>query len=88
MVMYDNSVHALQDLVQSGSIHGGACRITKLSQNVSLLENGIEYCIVEVTCDNGEQYGIQAYGKEAIELHKEALKHDQPSSKKEVVLVS
>jgi hypothetical protein len=44
---------------------------------VSHLENGIEYCLVEVTCDNGEQYGIQAFGREAGQLHEEALKRIQ-----------
>jgi hypothetical protein len=39
------------------------------------LSNGIEYCLIEITCDDGIQYGIQACGDEAIELHKEALKH-------------
>ena len=37
--------------------------------------NGIEYCAVEITCDDATQYGIQAYGEEAIELHEEALRH-------------
>jgi hypothetical protein len=37
--------------------------------------NGIEYCAIEITCDDGTQYGIQAHGEEAIELHKEALRH-------------
>jgi hypothetical protein len=41
------------------------------------LENGIGYCFVEVTCDGGEQYGIQAFGDEAVELRKEALKLNQ-----------
>jgi hypothetical protein len=50
-----------------------ACRISKLSHSESRLENGIEYCLVEVTCDDGQQYGIQAFGEEAVELHHEAL---------------
>ena len=54
-----------------------ACRITKLSHSESRLENGIEYCLVEVTCDNGEQYGIQAFGGEAVQLHQEALRQSQ-----------
>jgi hypothetical protein len=37
-------------------------------------DNGIEYCAIEITCDDGTQYGIQAHGEEAIELHKEALR--------------
>jgi hypothetical protein len=34
------------------------------------MKNGIEYFFVEVTCDDSTQYGIQAYGEEAIELYK------------------
>jgi hypothetical protein len=39
------------------------------------MTNGIEYCAVEITCDDATQYGIQAYGEEAVELHKEAFRH-------------
>jgi hypothetical protein len=38
------------------------------------MTDGIEYYAVEVTCKDSTQYGIQAYGQEAIELHKEALR--------------
>ncbi len=31
---------------------------------------GIEYCSVEVTPDNGSQYGIEAYEDEAMDLYK------------------
>jgi hypothetical protein len=87
---YPNSITALQQLLFSGSpltstnaeeeesgssnkknIH---CHITKKSQNISHMRNGIEYCSVEVTCENGSQYGIQAYGDEAIDLYKEIHK--------------
>jgi hypothetical protein len=27
------------------------------------MRNGLEYCFIEVTCDNGAQYGIQPYGE-------------------------
>ena len=50
------------------------CHITKKSQNISYMRNGVEYCTVEVTCDDGSQYGIQAYGDEAIDLYKEIHK--------------
>jgi hypothetical protein len=33
--------------------------------------NGVEYYFVEVTCNDGIQYGIQAYGDEARALYKE-----------------
>jgi hypothetical protein len=37
------------------------CHITKKkSQNIIHMRNGIEYCSVEVTCEKGSQYGIQA----------------------------
>jgi hypothetical protein len=35
------------------------------------MRNGIEYCFVEVTCSDGTQYGLQAYGEEANQLYKE-----------------
>jgi hypothetical protein len=35
------------------------------------MRNGLEYCFIEVTCDDGTQYGIQTYGEEAKELYKE-----------------
>jgi hypothetical protein len=82
---YQDSVHALTELVplESNESSGRFCHITKLSDSVSHLTNGIEYCLVEVTCDGGEQYGIQAFGKEAEQLHKEALKRSQVLRKEE-----
>jgi hypothetical protein len=83
---YINSIAALQQLLFSGpspldakeeeddskkNVH---CHITKKSQNISYMRNGIEYCSVEVTCDNGSQYRIQAYGDEAVDLYKEIYK--------------
>lgn len=69
MALYDSSVQALQRLLTSGT-----CSITKIPQGIPHMINGIEYCAIEITCDNGTQYGIQAHGEEAIELHKEALR--------------
>jgi hypothetical protein len=37
-------------------------------------KNGIQYFFVEVTCSDGTQYGLQAYGEEANELYKEAYR--------------
>jgi hypothetical protein len=50
------------------------CHVSKKSQNISHMRNGIEYYSVEVTCEDGSQYGIQAYGEEAIDLYKEIHK--------------
>ena len=85
---YANSITALQQLLFSGLLtptsaeeeESGSdkrnirCHITKKSQNISYMRNGVEYCSVEVTCDDGSQYGIQAYGDEAIDLYKEIHK--------------
>jgi hypothetical protein len=48
------------------------CYITKRPQRISYTQDGIEYCFVEITCSDGVQYGIQAFGDEAIALYIEA----------------
>jgi hypothetical protein len=70
-VAYNNSTDALKQLVLL-RLYGGS--ITRSSGVVSVLTNGIPYFFVEVTCQDGSQYGIPAYGEEAIELHKEVMK--------------
>jgi hypothetical protein len=62
---YGGSIEALDELLKS-------CHITEISVSLSQLTNGIEYSFVEVTSD-GVQYGLQAYGNEAIQLNKMAL---------------
>jgi hypothetical protein len=52
-------------------------RITKLPTSVSVLSNGLPYFYVEVTDNNGSQFGIPAYGDEAIELHRDALEMEE-----------
>ena len=37
------------------------------------MNNGIEYYFVEVTCNDGIQYGIQAFGEEALALYYETM---------------
>lgn len=64
---YSNSIEALYDLLNSYSI-------AHISTYLSHLANGVEYTFVEVTCNNGSQYGIQAYAKEALELNRIAGK--------------
>jgi hypothetical protein len=75
MNSYNNSVDALRRLLSTGrSSPSSPCRITKIPQDILHMTNGIEYCAVEITCDDATQYGIQAYGEEAVELHKEAFR--------------
>lgn len=81
MACYESSIEALKQLLHLGTHDRNAsdkntnathCYITKASNDVSDGKNGTEYYSVEVTCSNGTQYGIQAYGEEAIELYCEA----------------
>ena len=82
MSCYKSSIEALQQLLNLGTSDRkigdkvenslAGCRITKTSNEISYMRNGIEYCFVEVTCSNGTQYGLQAYGEEANQLYKEA----------------
>jgi hypothetical protein len=43
--------------------------------SLSHLANGIQYSFIEVTCSDGVQYGLQAYGNEALELNRLALEN-------------
>ncbi len=68
---YNDSPDALRQLILL-RLYGG--RISRSSGEVSILTNGLPYFFVEVTLEDGNQYGIPAYGEEAIELHKEAVR--------------
>jgi hypothetical protein len=46
--------------------------IVKISPKGNTLSNGVDYCYVGLKCKDGTNYSIQAYGKEARELHEEA----------------
>ena len=41
-------------------------------RKIELMNNGVEYYFVEVTRENDGQFGIQAFGDEALELFKES----------------
>ena len=49
-------------------------KITRYPKNLRKLDNGVKHYFVEVTCSDGIQYGLQAYGEEAISLYKETMK--------------
>jgi len=76
MSSYKSSIHALEELLSAHGTSYHGCQITKVSEDISHLINGVEYCFVEVSCNDGVQYGIQACGEEAIELHKQAVKYN------------
>jgi hypothetical protein len=86
--LYYNSIDALQRLLDSRykkrekqdeednyECNKVSCHITKMSDKISYLTNGLKYYFVEVSCNDGIQYGIQAYGEEAEDLYKEAHKY-------------
>ena len=75
--MAQGSLDALQKLLISNDNnekvrYNTPCYITKRPQRISYTKDGIEYCFVEITCPDGSQYGIQAFGDEAIALYIEA----------------
>jgi hypothetical protein len=39
-----------------------------------MLDNGMEHYFVEVTCEDGIQYGLQAYGEETTALYRETMR--------------
>jgi len=49
-------------------------KITRHPERLRILDNGVEHYFVEVTCEDGIQYGLQAYGEEAIASYKETMK--------------
>ena len=49
-------------------------KITRHPENLRKLDNDVEHYFVEVTSRDGIQYGLQAYGEEAISLYKETMK--------------
>ena len=69
-----NSVHALGQLMQSDDKD-----IVKVSPKGYVLNNGLNYCCVEIKSIDGADYLVQAYGNEAIELYEKAtiIKYSQ-----------
>jgi hypothetical protein len=66
-VVHTSSVDVLRNLV---TLEG---RIVKITPRGYKLSNGVEYCSVELKGKDGIDYSIRAYGKEALNLHTEAM---------------
>jgi hypothetical protein len=49
-------------------------KITRYPESLRTLDNGMEHYFVEVTSKEGIQYGLQAYGNEAVELFKQTMR--------------
>jgi len=63
--VYASAKDALIQLLESSA---GLNRITKTTPGIVRLKNGIKYFQVEVTAEDGAQYGISAYDDEAEDL--------------------
>ena len=73
MSCYKSSIEALAALLHLGTSDRkigdkmknslAGCHITKTSNEISYMKNGIEYCFVEVTCSDGTQYGLKLMEK-------------------------
>jgi hypothetical protein len=88
---YNNSVDALRQLLEFSeeetnrkyaseenivsSSSSASCSITQAYEDIFYSANGAAYYFVEVTCSDGIQYGIQAYGEEARALYKEVNRY-------------
>ena len=67
------TVDAFRELVEGRieETRGLQWKVTRLSDGKKRLSNGVEYCFAEITLENGTQYGMEAFGDEAIALHSE-----------------
>jgi hypothetical protein len=65
---YMSSIHALRQLMLSKDKD-----IVKISPKDYALSNGVDYCCVGLKSNEGTNYLVQAYGKEARELYAEAI---------------
>ena len=65
---YISSIDALKELMRSEDKD-----IIKISPKDYALSNGVDYCCVGIKSNEGSNYLVQAYGKEARELYAEAI---------------
>jgi len=66
---YISSTEALRELMLSKDKD-----IVKISPKDYSLSNGVDYCFVGVRSNEGTNYLVQGYGKEARELYAEATR--------------
>lgn len=67
--MYRNSVDALRNLL---SDEHRTSEVNQISAKSGGMQNGIPYCVVQISFANGEEYRIEDYGEAAGELCKAA----------------
>lgn len=69
--MYRNSVDAFRQLLSSKQV-ASTPGVSQISSSMGRMQNGIMHCVVQIVCNCGEEYLIEAYGEEAEELHRTA----------------
>ena len=72
-MVYISSTDALRKVTRSVDI---GAYIVKISPKDNTLSNGVDFCCVGLESRSGTNYSIQAYGREARELHQEATMMD------------
>lgn len=70
--MLSGPAEALTRLLRGEGVEGKG-RITSPSWGIKMLRNGIKYFSVEVSFEDGVQYGISAYDEEATDLYMVAM---------------
>lgn len=70
-----NTKHSDEEKNILSSSASASCSITQAYHDVFYSANGVAYYFVEVTCNDGIQYGIQAYREEARALYKEVNRY-------------
>ena len=70
-MVYESISDALRELVLLRD-KGGI--ISKSPKRIMIMSTGEPYYYVEVTCNDGSHYVIEAVGREAIELREECTK--------------
>ncbi|AFU59873.1 hypothetical protein Ngar_c29550 [Candidatus Nitrososphaera gargensis Ga9.2] len=64
-MVYRNSIDAFQQLLLSPAV-------SQISAKSGHMQNGISYCVVQVSFANGDEYRIEAFDEEADELYRVA----------------
>ncbi|MGB5091167.1 MAG: hypothetical protein WBN72_09510 [Nitrososphaeraceae archaeon] len=66
------SINGRDMLRQLMKLQDTAAIIVKISPKGYTLSNGLDYCCVVVKYEDGRNYSLHEYGKEARKLHEEA----------------
>ncbi len=78
--MFRDSIHALLCVLEErGTDMSKRGAVTEISVRKDCLRNGVIHCHVELVCNDGAGYGIDAFGDEADELCRVAKTRSTPA---------